>query len=63
MEEELDLMHSSPPAHDLVRQQHSAHLWVLVLAFIDDRLQETPKETTIRHLEGTVTHVELTAAR
>lgn len=46
LEEELDLMHLSPPAHDLVRQQHSAHLWVLVLAFIDDWLQETPKETT-----------------
>lgn len=52
MEEEFDLMHSSPPAHDLVRQQHSAHLRVLVLAFVDDRLQETPKETTIRQLEG-----------
>lgn len=27
------------PAHDLVGQQHAAHLWVLVLAFINDGLR------------------------
>lgn len=37
-------MHWLPPAHDLMRQQHSAHLWVLVLAFINDWLQQTERE-------------------
>lgn len=45
-EEELDLMHWFPPAHDLVRQQDSAHLWVLVLAFVHDRLQDREKNKT-----------------
>lgn len=33
------------PAHDLVRQQHPAHLWVLVLTFIDNGLVD--KKTVI----------------
>ena len=34
-----DVMQSSSPAHDLMCQQHSAHLWVFVLAFINNRLK------------------------
>lgn len=37
-EEEPDPEHLFSPAHDLVCQQHSAHLWVLVLAFVNNGL-------------------------
>lgn len=34
----IELRSHFSPAHDLMCQQHSAHLWILVLAFINNRL-------------------------